>query len=492
MSAAATGSILLPLLISIPLTGGLLAFLAGGHARLPAIAGVVLNAGLAAALLMMLGEAVPEYAVGDWRPPLGIRLRADGLAALLVAVTALVTAVTTWYALGYWRAGSREDRTFWPLWCLLLAALNTLFLSADAFNLYVGLEVMSLSAVALVSLAGTLTAVRAALRYLLVGLIGSLCYLMGVALLYRAHGVLDLAALAAVSGSGPLEWSALALMSIGLLLKTALFPLHFWLPDAHASAPVPVSAALSGLVVKASFCLILRLWFAVLPSVAGPAAVLLIGALGAGAVLWGSLQALRSERLKVLVAYSSVSQVGYLFLLFPLIQPAETRAAALSAAVFFVLAHACAKAAMFLAAGNVLAAAGHDRLNALRDVDMHSGANRFALGIAGWSLIGLPPSGGFAAKWLLLEGAIRADAWWLFAVTLGGSLLAAGYVFRVLACCFDRSDRAVVSPASPRVAGRHGGGSPLVLALAALVLGFIGVPVLELLNAAAFGSPPGP
>jgi formate hydrogenlyase subunit 3/multisubunit Na+/H+ antiporter MnhD subunit len=374
---------------------------------------------------------------------------------------------------------------FWPLWCLLLAGLNTVFLGGDAFNLYVGLEVLGLSAVALVTVAGTVAATRAALRYLLVSLVGSLCYLMGVALLYRSHGTLDLAALAGLAGGAPLDAAALALMSAGLLLKTALFPLHGWLPEAHGAAPSPVSAVLSGLVLKATYVLLLRLWFGVLPAAAGALAVATLAMLGAGAVLWGSAMALRAPRLKPLVAYSTVAQVGYLFLLFPLLAHPATRAAGIEAAVLFVLAHACAKAAMFLAAGNVLSAAGHDRLADLHVGTMGSAATRFALGIAGISLVGLPPTGGFAAKWLLLDGALRLGQWMLVAVTLAGTLLAAGYVFRVLARCFAHGGAAVTEDARG-TEGLVRGWIPLGLALVALALGIAAVPVID--GVAASGS----
>jgi formate hydrogenlyase subunit 3/multisubunit Na+/H+ antiporter MnhD subunit len=120
-------------------------------------------------------------------------------------------------------------------------------LSGDLFNLYVTLELLGLSAVALASLGGKTAAVQAALRYLLVGLLGSMMFLAGVSLIYAGYGTLDLATLAGVVEAGPVAWTALALMTAGLLLKTALFPLHFWLPPAHASAPAPVSAVLSAL-----------------------------------------------------------------------------------------------------------------------------------------------------------------------------------------------------------------------------------------------------
>ncbi|WP_048306915.1 complex I subunit 5 family protein [Halomonas sp. PR-M31] len=485
MSELMTGPALLAWLISLPLLGALASIALKHGGRWPALTVVIVNLGLACLLVASTQSAPLRYALGGWEAPLGIVLYADTLSAMMIGITALVGAVVSWYSLGYFAPGSSSERAFWPLWCLLLTALNTLFLSGDAFNLYVGLEILSLSAVALVTLSSGLEAIQAALRYLLVSLMGSLCYLLGVALLYQAYATLDLALLADVTGDGVLERAALALMVAGLLLKTALFPLHFWLPQAHAGAPAPVSALLSALVLKATFYLILRLWFDTLTEAATYLGALLLGLLGCAAILWGSLQALRAQRLKQLVAYSTVAQIGYLFALFPLLNDPRVADAAFDSVIYFVIAHACAKGAMFLAAGNILTAAGHGRLADLRAANLPSAITLFALAIAGVSLIGLPPTGGFIAKWLLLQSALQVGAWWLAGVVLLGGLLAAAYVFRVLAVCFDVSPPPTSMEASSQrtivSAGRQW--SALILALVALALGFLAAPVLDLFDA---------
>ncbi|MGC3875073.1 complex I subunit 5 family protein [Halomonas sp. GXIMD04776] len=485
MTALLAGPALLVWLISLSLLGALASVVFKRGGRWFALTAVIGNLVLAGLLLAAAQNGPLRYVLGGWEAPLGIVLYADTLSAMMIGITALVGAAVSWYSLGYFVVGSAAERSFWPLWCLLLTALNTLFLSADAFNLYVGLEVLSLSAVALVTLSSGREATQAALRYLLVSLMGSLCYLLGVALLYHAYATLDLALLANLAGDGILERASLGLMIAGLLLKTALFPLHFWLPPAHAGAPAPVSALLSALVLKATFYLILRLWFDTLTDATTQTGALLLGLLGCAAIIWGSLQALRASRLKQLVAYSTVAQIGYLFALFPLLNDERVASLAFDSAIYFVIAHACAKGAMFLAAGNILTAAGHDRLADLRAVDLPSAITLFALAIAGVSLIGLPPTGGFIAKWLLLQSAFQVGAWWLAGVVLVGGLLAAAYVFRVLAICFD------VSPSSSPIAppgkavtihlGRQW--SALALALAALALGFLASPVLSLFDA---------
>jgi multicomponent Na+:H+ antiporter subunit D len=163
------------------------------------------------------------------------------------------------------------------------AGLNAVFVSADLFNLFVALEILTLTAVAMVALEGKAETLAAAMRYLLFALFGSLAYLLGVALLYAAYGTLDMQLLRTASGPVTRHGAAGGLMTAGLMAKTALFPLHGWLPPAHAGAPAPASAMLSALVVKASFYLIVRLWFDVLPGTATVEMTQLLGALGAAA-----------------------------------------------------------------------------------------------------------------------------------------------------------------------------------------------------------------
>jgi formate hydrogenlyase subunit 3/multisubunit Na+/H+ antiporter MnhD subunit len=316
--------------------------------------------------------------------------------------------------------------------------------------------------------------VAAALRYLLVSLLGSLAYLMGVALVYAATGTLELRGVAAA----PVGYAALALMSAGLLMKTALFPLHGWLPPAHANAPAPVSALLSALVVKASFYVMLRLWFELFAPLIGPATAHLPGVLAAAAILWGSLQALAARRLKQLIAYSTVAQVGYLFLVFPLGLAGGSLRPAWGAVLFFILAHALAKAAVFLAAGNVLKAFGHDRIADLGGAVQQLPVSMFAFAVAGVSLVGLPPSGGFIAKWLLLAAALEAGRWGYAAVLVGGGLLATAYIFRFFSHAFRFVPESVLCCGLPR----RMEGCALLLALGSMALGLAADPILALLQ----------
>lgn len=463
-------------LILLPLVAGMLCFLWPRVAKSAGVATVVIVVLAVAGLAWQLHSiynGVYRHAVGGWGAPLGIDLYADGLSLLLLITTAVVGLGVSIYALSYF--GRESAARFWPIWLFLLAALNALFLSADIFNLYVTLELVGLAAVALTSLTGDKQAVSGAMRYLLATLLGSLSYLLGVALLYHGFGSVDIAILAARVDSSPVVWAALGLMGAGLLLKTALFPLHFWLPPAHASAPVPVSALLSALVVKASFYILLRLWLEIFNPM-GAHIANLFGGLGAGAILWGSIQALRQTRLKLLIAYSTVAQLGYLFLAFPLAMTAGT--SVWGAALYLLLSHAMAKAAMFMSAGNLLRFGEHDRIVDLDRVVQRLPITAGAFALAGVSIMGLPPSGGFVGKWLLLEAALVQGRWDLVGVIILGGLLAAGYVFKVLGHAFTQAAETHEARAVPK--GMEW--TALLLALGAVLLGFLAVPLLRLIG----------
>ena len=417
----------------------------------------------------------------------------------MLLMVAVVGVGITLYSLGYFstphhasasiKTESEQAReTFWPLWLFAWGALNALFLSADVFNLYVTLELLTLSGVALIGLAHQQHASVAAFRYLIAALMGSLFYLLGVALIYNEYGMLDYRSLAWTVERTAATSCAMALMTLGLMMKTALFPLHFWLPPAHGNAPAPVSSFLSALVVKASFYIILRLWLSVFLDIGSSAAGGLLSGLGAAAIIYGSVQALRQRRLKMVVAYSTVAQVGYLFLVFAFVGQPAIMSQAWLGAVYYALSHACAKAAMFFSIGVIMHTAGGDHLDGLNGIGQHAPMSIFAFGLAGMSLMGLPPSGGFVGKWLLLRAALDAGQWWMAVVILLGGLLAATYIFPLLVRSFATQTETLDVRPAPRVMEVMS----LVLALCAIALGLVAMQPLELLEAgSAFGLPAG-
>lgn len=470
-----------PWLVVLPLGWATLAFVIG-----PARGGWLAIAGITAQLILAVWLAVQlaaggkqTMAAGGWSVPLGIAFMVDGLSTFMLLLAQAVTLPIVVYARAYFSADNPQARYFWPLAGLMLAGINALFVSADLFNLYVTLELVGLGAVSLVAAGGGVKQVSAALRYLFATLLGSATYLLGVALVYGAYGTVSLETLALLIGAEVprLVWLAGGLMLAGLMLKTALFPLHYWLPSAHGSAPAPVSALLSALVVKASFYLILRLWLGSFAPLAATAAWL-PALLGAAAILWGSIQAIRAPRIKALVAYSTVAQLGYLFLIFPLL---EADATALQAGGLQAFAHGLAKAAMFLAAGALIKATGQDSVASLAGVAGRMPVTLFAFGLAGMTLMGLPPSSGFLAKWLLIAAAFEQGEWAIAAVILAGGLLAAVYVFRVLHWAFLQAPvRAQLYPV-PRVL-------EWIAFLLAAVSVLLGLRVLELTQLLLVGS----
>lgn len=467
----------LPWFIVIPLLA-LIAVLVlpkrGPLIAIAALLGCIFTVSTLTSHLWQFGAQV--HAAGGWTAPLGIVLYADGLTLCMLGVTAIVGVMVSVYAITGFRSPGATH--FWPLWLLLLLGLNGLFLSRDLFNLYVCLEVIGLSAATLAAQKGSSEALAGAMRYMLTALLGSLLYLLGVVFLYHAYGTLSIDLLGAQMHDHVVTRAAFVLIAVGLLLKTALFPLHFWLPAAHSNASAAVSALLSALVIKASLYLLMRLWLDMFAPVVSAAGSIIAGC-GAAAVLWGSIQALRQQRLKLLVAYSTVAQVGYLFLAFAL---NDTRA--WQGVVYLAIAHALAKAAMFLAAGNIAQFSGHDRIGKFDNLAQRMPISVTAFAIAGVSLMGLPPSAGFIGKWLFLQGAIAEQQWALAAVMIGGGVLTAAYVFRVIGNSFTPCAEEQKNAGTPVAA--HMQWAAMVLACCAIVLGFLAVPVLELL---AIGEP---
>lgn len=467
------------LLVGVPILFALVTiFFRGQNKTLVGLIGCLVTALLTIPAIHEVVHRGPViHLLGGWEPPLGILLRHDPLAAVFIGMTAAVGALISLYSWWYFRTSEdakRANLLFWPLWLSLWAGMNGLFLSNDLFNLFVTIEIIGICAVALAVLSGKADSLVAGLRYLLAALAGSMAYLFGVALLYGSTGTLDLALLSETLQAGPTTTFALLVMTLGLMIKTAAFPLHFWLPPAHSSALPPVSALLSALVVKGTFYIMLRLWAEVFGVSLTFAAGQMIGLAGAIAVIWGSWQAVVQDRIKLIVANSSVAQLGYLLMIFPLLvlapgvamDSAEWLNPAWTAGIYQVMAHAFAKASIFLSVGVIVIALGNDQKSSLRDLVARLPMTAMAIALAGVSLIGLPPSGGFFAKWMLLKAVFMSEQWWWAPAVLGGSILTAGYVFTMLRLAFapaENNDPIKNIPQSPQVYA-------LLLAIGAFVI----------------------
>ncbi len=423
----------------------------------------------------VLTEGSWQYELAGVAAPVGIELFIDGLALVMLWLVAIVGGLVGCHALIEQRNDLELSRGYWPLWLMLLLGLNGVFMSSDLFNIFLMLEVLTLAAVPLVALAGGAAPVRAAMRYLLMAMLASFVFLIGVALLYHSTGSIDLRIVGSRLQPGTGANVAFSLLVGSLLLKGAIFPLHFWLPGAHASAPGPVSAMLSALVVKASLYVIFRVWFETGYGLDLEAAGLFLGLVGGSAILYGSTGALLQARLKMVVAYSTVAQLGYLMLIFPL-----ASALAWGAVIYQLIAHAFAKASLFLAVAAIQKAEGSDRLADMGGLARRQPIATLTLALAGISITGLPISGGFLAKWMLLEAAWTRQGWFWIGLVLVGSLLAAAYMSRVLVHALGAPHEANTVPVN-RIAGLQSAPA-LILALLALLAGLASAPILVLLG----------
>jgi multicomponent Na+:H+ antiporter subunit D len=475
---------------------------------------------------------VVQSALGGYDAPLGIRLRADGLSAAFLALTSVVGATTTLYAAaqphstgtrllsgtGQVTASTGAVATgrgpqwepphagFWPLWLGCWAGLNAVFLSGDLFNTYVGLELVGLTAVALVALGGR-PSWAAALRYLFIAVAGSLLFLVGTGLIVAMTGTLDIEqASSTASDAGPAGVLALTLISVGLALKLALVPMHRWLIPAHAGSPSAVSPLLSALVIKAALFVLLRCWLWLFdPDSTAAGLAWGLAGLGVLALVFGSIMALRQTHLKRLIAYSTVAQVGYWFLMLPLIvdpaagnledqpgtelAPDDVVSGALAATVALALGHGLAKSALFLAAGYLKDVYGTDEIAALRGVGQRHPMLVMSMGLAAVGLVGLPISLSFTGKWQLATSAVAAGHYWILIVLVVATLLSAAYMLRVLAPLLIESEDDASEVPGPQVAlstySRLAPFAPLLLGTLTIATGLLGVWFDELLEVGA-------
>lgn len=398
----------------------------------------VIGLGLALAALWHCRDgAVIDYAYGGWPAPYGIAARIDGIGAVLAALIAAVALGTFVHAgptLRFELPGL--EPAFYAMALLLVAALQGMTATADLFNLYVFLEISSLAAYALIAVGGG-AASLASFRYLLIGTVGASLYLLGVAYLFALTGSLNSAdialALANVAPSGALLL-ALALLTVGLGLKMALFPMHGWLPDAYTYAPTAATALIGGLMTKVGALALMRVLYGVFqPAHADllPGVTTIITVLGCAGIAVGSVMAVAQRDLKRLLAYSSIAHLGFIGVGIGL-----GNRAGMTAAVFHMVAHGVAKATLFLIAGGVAYRLGTRSTESLAGLYRVMPWTTAALVIAAMSMIGIPPTAGFYSKWYLMMGCLDAGRPELFAVIVASTLLSAWYFLRLFETIF--------------------------------------------------------
>nr|NIO08174.1 monovalent cation/H+ antiporter subunit D family protein [Deltaproteobacteria bacterium] len=328
---------------------------------------------------------------------------------------------------------------FYSAFLLCLAGLLGIVITGDAFNLFVFLEISSLSSYVLISLGKDRRALTAAYQYLIMGSIGATFFVIGVGLLYMMTGTLNLADLAARLPNVLHTRTVLAafgFLTVGIGLKLAMFPLHLWLPNAYTYAPSVVTVFLAATATKVAVYVFVRFFFTIfgVPFVFEtlPVGTILL-TLGLAGVLGASTVAIFQTNVKRLLAYSSVAQIGYMILGIGM-----ASVTGLTAGILHLFNHAIMKGGLFMVMGCVMYQVGSVDIRQLNGIGKRMPWTMAAFVIGGLGLIGVPLTVGFMSKWFLVLGAIEQQYWWVVAGILLGSLLALVYIWRVVEVAYFR------------------------------------------------------
>lgn len=483
------------LLIAIPILTAALTMMLRSRSKLQAGLSVLASFSLVIISLLLLIEVwrsgIQVYEVGEWGK-YGIMLVADLLSAGMVVLSAGVSFLSLIYSLDY--IEKRSLPTYFPLFNLLIAGLHGSFLTGDIFNLFVFFEVLLLSSCGLVmalekgGVTKSSDKLEATFKYLILNMLGSFLMLIAVSALYATTGTLNMAdisvKLSAMQAAGNLPWHVFA---IGLLFivvfgnKAAIFPLHYWLPDVHPTAPSPISAMLSGVLIKVGVYGMLRVFFYIFTDLLGMFQPIII-VLALFTIGIGAASAVAQTDVKRLLAYSSVSQIGYVFL-----GIGFGSAGAIAASLVYLVNHAIAKSLLFLTSGGIIHHAGTRDMSKMGGMANSSPFMAAAFLIGSMSIAGLPPMGGFISKFSLFDAGLIGQHYTEIAIALLFAVFSLFYMFRAWLLMFWGEKRDV------KIHGEYSqhGSSPLIylpiaiLALTVLVLGLYAEPLFSLAQATA-------
>ena len=454
------------------------------------LAGLSLATSLALSALLLpkvLASGCLSYHMGSWEPPFGVEIRIDFLGIFMMILISAVCLVAAIYSRKYISSEVEEGKTatYYSLFLVFSASTLGFCATGDIFNMFVFFELTAVTSYALVAIPGSSKAIKAAVKYLLMGVPASILVLLAVSLLYSVTGTLNMADLAekiASSGYTQVIIVAYVIFAVGFAVKAALFPLHTWLPDAHSMAPSPVSALLSGLFVKMGIFGMIRLAHSVYPAyLSSDLSVInsLLTWVAAAAVIYGSIMAIKQKDFKMMIAYSTVAHVGCI-----LIGLGLTDVRALMGSMYHIMAHSLAKACFFLCAGSIIYQSGYRMVEDLKGASTKMPLTCAAFALASLSIVGIPPTAGFISKWYLVWGSLNAGNVLVGVVILLGSVMAAVYCFRVVYYMF-------FLPPSKGAWQEVSGEAPVsmvctswVLAAATLVLGILAIWILPTLQRA--------
>lgn len=374
-----------------------------------------------------------SYCLGGWAPPWGIEYAIDYLNAFVLVIISVISLIVSIYSKKSVEKEIPEKVVpFYTLFLLLVTGLFGIVATGDLFNVFVFLEIASLSCYALIAI-GRDGAPFATFRYIIMGTIGASFYLLGVGYLYIITGslnMLDVAQRLPEFYHSRVVLTAGIFMVVGIGLKMALYPLHAWAPNAYADAPSTVSGLIAPLMTKVAAYMMIRVMFTVFKPVffteVIPVTTILTW-MAAVAIVLGSIYAIAQTDLKKMLSYSVVAQIGYIALGIGL-----ANKSGLTGAVLHILNEAFTKGCVFLVAGAIVYKMGACNINEFKDLYRKMPFTMSAFLIGAFSMVGIPPTCGFFSKIYLIMGAIDADKWIFVAVLLFSSVLNVVYFFRVI------------------------------------------------------------
>ncbi len=444
--------------VVVPLIGAVLsAFLRRGRSAWLLATVVSWLMPVIAILLMakVVANGPISYHLGGWAPPFGIEYRVDLLAAFVLVLVSGVAAVIMPFARVSVAHEIEGDKQVWfyTMYLLCLTGLLGITITGDAFNIFVFLEVSSLSTYVLIALGKDRRALLAAYQYLIVGTIGATFYVIGVGLLYLVTGSLNIVDIAnrlsdpAIYQARPVL-AALAFITVGVSLKLALFPLHVWLPGAYTHAPSMATAFLAGTATKVAIYVLIRYFFSVFGVAISfktlPISEVLM-VLSVAAMFVASLIAVFEKNLNRLLAYSSLGQVGYITLGIAL-----ANVDGLTGSIVHLLNHAVMKTALFMVMGALVYRIAATDITSIGGIGRRMPLTMLTFVIGGMALVGVPGTAGFISKWYLAVGAYERGWWPLIFLILASSMLAVVYVGRVVeAAWFREPDEKVAKAEDP-------------------------------------------
>jgi multicomponent Na+:H+ antiporter subunit D len=420
---------LLPLFVITPLAGAFLIMIIGRFVsefnKYFASLILLFLACLSLYFLFITGENVSVYKVGGWEPinkiPIGIYMVMDGFTAIVVCIINIVGFLSAFYSISYIKRYTAENY-YYALFCLMIAGMNGVVISGDLFNIFVFLEISVISAYALVAFGVEKNELEASFKYQVLGGIASFLILFGIGFIYWKAKTLNIADIKEAFSTGYDRTYFLfvqILILSGFGLKAAIMPFHAWLPDAHSSAPSPISAMLSGVLIKAvGIYVIIRLFFNMFPISEGMS--VLITTLGTISMVIGVFLAIGQWDIKRLLAYHSISQMGYVVLsvgigmmIISNSGSKEIAALAITGGIFHLINHAAFKGLLFLNAGSIEYTIGTRDLKEMGGLAKSMPATSATSLIASLSISGIPPFNGFFSKLIIIIAAIMAHYYFL-------------------------------------------------------------------------------